>query len=125
MTELKINSEFRNLIASVRIKLALLVESEIAQKAKENSLANLKRNTESDICPTRTTTADLPKEDILPKQDWRAKRETSTNNQLAQMAGVSDKTVQRTKRFCRTRLLKSLRKSIPAKFLSMRLMKAS
>lgn len=82
----------RNLPAPVRIKLALIAEPLIAKQAKENSLANLKQNSESDICPTRQS------ETETPKKDWKDKQKTSTNYKLAEMAGVSDKTVQRYKK---------------------------
>lgn len=96
----------RNLIAPVRIKLALLVETEIAQKAKERQLSTLKQNTETveDKCPQRleepakNKCSELPVEQLTSTEKNKIDRQNKTNYQLAQMAGVSDKTVQRYKK---------------------------
>lgn len=98
----------RNLIASVRIKLALLVESEIAQKAKARQAEYYGNQYERgllDKCPEvqiespamNKDNTEMQKE-IKPKRDTQAERQNTTNYQLAQMAGVSDKTVQRYKK---------------------------
>ena len=71
----------RNLIAPVRIKLALLVEIEIAQKAKARQLAVLKQNTVPDICPERGVQKAEP-----PERNSEAERENTTNYQLAKKA---------------------------------------
>lgn len=82
----------RNLPPAMRIKLALRKEPILAAKAKENSLANLKKNTECDKCRTP--------EDTQPatKEKNKVKRENKTTQKVAQIAGVSDKTVERYKK---------------------------
>lgn len=82
----------RNLIPPVRIKLALLAESVITQHAKVRQLSTLKQNTVEDKCPQRAE--DQP----TPQEKNKIDRQNKTNYQLAQMAGVSDKTVQRYKK---------------------------
>ncbi len=78
----------RNLIAPVRIKLALLVEQTIAQKAKERMEEGKNQYTSpEDKCPQPT-----------PQEKNKIDRQNKTNYQLAKMAGVSDKTVQRYKK---------------------------
>ena len=85
----------RNVTPAVRIKIALLVEEEIAQKAKARQLAELKQNAVTDKCPERSV-------EVPPKRDRQAERENTTNYQLAKMAGVSDKSVQRYKKVLRS-----------------------
>lgn len=75
----------------MRIKLALRKEPILAKQAKERQLATLKQNTVPDICPERETA-------IEPKRDRQAERKQETNFKLAEIAGVSDKTVQRYKK---------------------------
>ena len=93
----------RNLIAPVRIKLALLVETEIAQKAKARQGTRTDLNVE-DKCPqcsegpAKDEYTELPAEKLTSTEKNKIDRQNKTNYQLAQMAGVSDKTVQRYKK---------------------------
>lgn len=93
----------RNLIAPVRIKLALLVEDEIAQKAKARQGTRTDLNIE-DKCPqcseepAKNKCSELPAEKLTSTEKNKIDRQNKTNYQLAQMAGVSDKTVQRYKK---------------------------
>lgn len=99
----------RNLIAPVRIKLALLAESFIAQQAKARQAEYHGNQYDSglqDKCPEVQIKANATinrdqteaQKDFKPKRNSQAERQNTTNNQLAQMAGVSDKTVQRYKK---------------------------
>ena len=81
----------RNLIPAVRIKIALLVEQTIAQKAKAKMLAGVKADP-TDICPEGS--ADKPS----PKEKRQAERENTTNYQLAKMAGVSHDTIAKVEK---------------------------
>ena len=85
----------RNLLPAVRIKLAMVAEPIIAAKKKENSIANLKQNqtTDTDICRSRT-----PEKEISSKEKKKIERQNATNYQVAQIAGVSDKSVERYKK---------------------------
>lgn len=87
----------RNLTPALRIKLALVKEPIIAKQAKERQLSTLKQNTETvqDICPEREET---PIEQPTAKRDNQIERQNTTNYQVAQIAQVSDKTVQRYKK---------------------------
>ena len=105
----------RNLPPAVRIKLALLAEPLITAQAKARQLAELKQYTVEDKCPQREepplfssapqdepplpphpTTKTTPPP--TPTEKNKIDRQNKTNYQLAQMAGVSDKTVQRYKK---------------------------
>lgn len=81
----------RNLIPPVRIKLALLAESVIVEQAKARQGERTDLNIE-DKCPQ------CPDEQPTPKEKNATDRKNKTNYQLAQLAGVSDKTVQRYKK---------------------------
>lgn len=76
----------------MRVKIALTIEPIIAAKAKEHSLANLKQNTECDKCRTP--------EVIQPTttEKNKTKRKNKTTQKIAQIAQVSDKTVERYKK---------------------------
>ena len=102
----------RNLTPALRIKLALRKEPIIAKQAKERQLAaqNNKRALEirenlqavPDKCLELATDKDNASvEDKcpqLPKTKNQTRRENETNYQVAQIAQVSDKTVQRYKK---------------------------
>ena len=81
----------RNLTPPVRIKLALLAEPLIAAQAKARQAeyhGNQYQSAPEDKCPQVQTLQEKNKID----------RQNKTNYQLAQIAGVSDKTVQRYKK---------------------------
>ena len=82
------------LIALLSLPDAEETEKSIAEKAKERQLAELKQNTVTDKCPERSEELT----EVTPKEKRQAERENTTNFQLAKMAGVSDKTVQRYKK---------------------------
>lgn len=109
----------RNLLPAVRIKLAMTAEPIIAAKAKENSLANLKQNqnTDDDKCRYRKNETEKTDESIRAdapflrieetlqehqsqqsdKDKNKTNRQHKTNYQVAKLASVSDKSVERYK----------------------------
>ena len=106
------------MLPAVRIKLALIAEPIIAAKAKERMLATQNNNTAADlrkslraaedICPqlgenenTNTPFSKIKKvlqQQQSDKDKKEAIRQNKTNYQVAQIAGVSDKSVQRYKK---------------------------
>lgn len=115
----------RNLIAPIRIKLSLLAEEYIAAQAKARMEEGKNQYTSpEDKCPQGSVKEEPPiqsfNEDALlpsvqdeaplqptpalkttpptPTEKNKIDRQNKTNYQLAQMAGVSDKTVQRYKK---------------------------
>ena len=82
----------RTMTPAMRVKIAMTIEPIIAAKAKEHSLANLKQNTDSDKCRSRK------KEQLTLQEKRKNERQNATNYQVAQMAQVSDKTVERYKK---------------------------
>ncbi|MBR3747625.1 MAG: hypothetical protein IKN27_11770 [Selenomonadaceae bacterium] len=80
----------RNLIAPIRIKLALLAEEYIAAKAKERMEEGRNQYTSpNDICHYPSVSSSTEKNKL--------DRQNTTDYQLGQMAGVSDRTVKRYK----------------------------
>ena len=73
---------------AVRIKIALLVEEEIAQKAKERMEEGKNQYTSpEDKCPQPT-----------PQEKNKIDRQNKTNYQLAKMAGVSHDTIAKVEK---------------------------
>lgn len=103
----------RNLSAYDRAILALKLKPVIAAKAKENSLANLKQNqiensdtqifggreniSESET-PEITTPFEVPFSTELPKPVKTPKHAQETNQQIAQMAGLSHETIRKVEK---------------------------
>ena len=82
----------RNLSAYDRSILALKLKPVIAAKAKENSLANLKQNTDvKNSCPRSD-------EQQSPQETPKPAREQKTNFQVAQAAGVSEDTIRKVEK---------------------------
>lgn len=78
---------------AVRIRLALLAEPIIAKQAKDRMEEGKNQYTSlEDKCPQGSSNKPTPKEKNATD------RKNKTNYQLAQMADVSDKTVQRYKK---------------------------
>lgn len=87
----------RNLLPTVRMDLALLAEPLIAAKAKEKQAeyhGNQYDSGLTDKCPE----VQNKKETSKSKEQRQVEREKTTNYQVAKMAGVSDKTLQRYKK---------------------------
>ena len=85
----------RNLIPAQRVKLALVANEILQNKAKERSLANLKKNTDTDNCLYPKTEEEFQ---ISNKDKRQEERQNTTNYQLGRIAGVSDKTIERYKK---------------------------
>ena len=85
----------RNLIPAQRVKLALVANEILQNKAKERSLANLKQNTDTDNC---RYPKDEDEQKISNTYKRNEERQNTTNYQLGKIAGVSDKTIERYKK---------------------------
>ena len=80
----------RNLPKATRIKLALLAEPIIAKQAKERQGERTDLTLATNVAKVEPT--------ATPKEQNKTKRKNKTTNKLAQIAGVSDKTVERYKK---------------------------
>ena len=95
----------RNLTPALRIKLALVKEPIIAKQAKERQAEYYGNQYESGL-PDKCLEVQTEKDNAsvedkcpqLPKTRNQTRRENETNYQVAQIAQVSDKTVQRYKK---------------------------